>query len=1418
MTKSKFRKGTSFLLAMVMCLSTFLGIGTTTAFAAGEQADVYMISFPRDGDANYGGEWGHPNLSYMNGWSSGKSSYTTIRAMNSYEGNICYCIEPGVSQNTGDSFTAWDENFWDNYPSDYNQTISGNEIKQWIGRILEYGYTDQISLNWRSQNDGGDSLAYAVATQLLIWETVVGERDGSFGKVSTGGCNAVLESVSTEHPLYSQIMSYYRSIEGSVQNHTVLPSFCAESAGGAEQIELEWDGTQYTAVLKDTNGVLDNYSFTADTTGFSFSVSGNKLTITAAEAPEGSVTIIAAKNHSQRRGVITWTDGAKGPSGGTQDVVTYAQSINDPVSGYVKLKVSYGSAKIVKTSEDGNVSGISFTITGEGVNQTIQTDKNGEFQMDNLKPGIYTVAEQNYDKYEPQESRRVTVVSGQTATVTFSNILKRGDLAVYKNSEDGLNEGITFHLYGTSLSGQAVDEYAITDSDGIAYFGDVLIGSGYTLEEVDTPNRYVVPDSQTTAIEWNTVTNKSFSNVLKRWNATVTKSDSETGTGQGDASLAGAVYGVYKGDQLIDTYFTDANGQFTTDYYVCGNDWTIREISPSEGYLLDDTVYEVGASASLYTAEHNSVACDVIEQVIKGQIALIKHTDNGDTQLETPEEGAEFAVYLKSAGSYDAAKESERDYLTCDENGFAQTRQLPYGIYTVHQVSGWEGRELLDDFDVYIAEDGHTYRYLANNANFESHIKVIKVDAETGNAIPYAGAAFQIYRPDGSLITQTFTYPEVTTIDTFTTNAEGFLITPEALEYGSGYALVEVTAPYGYVLNTEPVYFDVTEDNSTEDNAVTVIEVTKANTAQKGVIKVYKTGEVFASAVVAEGVYQPVYEVRGLSGAVYEIRAAEDIYTLDGTLRCFAGEVVDTVTTDETGYAISKSLYLGKYNIQEVTAPEGMILNSEDHTAELVYAGQEIEITETSASFNNERQKVSVSIAKVMEQNEEFGIGMKGEITAVSFGLYAAEDMIAADGAIIPADGLLEIVSVDENGNAACKTDLPFGSYYLKELSTDSHYMLSDATYPVVFEYAGQEIALVEIKANDGNAIDNALLYGEVHGLKKDENGNGLNGALIGLFCSDETVFTADTAIRTTVSSEDGAFTFTGIPYGNWIVREIEAPAGYVMSDVSYPVTIDADGTVVEVEIINTVIRGNVQLTKTDKDYPDNTLAGAEFEVYEDANGNKKLDGDDVLLGELQELSGGVYQMDSLVFGGYFVKETVAPQGFFLDDTAYYFEITENGKTVVVENEAGMGFINAAQTGNIRIEKTSEDKVVAGFTFKVEGTDICGNPFAREYVTDENGEIHIEGLRIGDYVISEVANAATEKYELPDAVTVTVLEGKTTVAKFYNKLIPEVPDIPKTGDETHTGLWGAVALIALAGVGVTGVLLYRDTKKKGGKR
>lgn len=1275
---------------------------------------------------------------------------------------------------------------------------------------MTYGWQGNASTSWMSGNpEHANQMGGYIATQLLVWETIVGERDSQFNHVDANaqGKNNVTEYISAEHPLRSQIFSQYSAIESAVKRHTMLPSFFSNTAD-AGAYELKWDGEKYSATLTDTNGVLGDYTFTSSTAGLNFSVSGSQLTITSSQALKGSVTVKAEKISAQRSGVVVWTDGVTG--GGTQDFATYGTTVSDQMVGYLNLEVKTGNMKLIKTSEDGKVEGISFTITDEGYNATKTTNSAGEIDITDLNPGVYTVTEQSIDKYEPQATQRVTIVSGQTATVTFNNVLKRGSLEVTKTSEDGLAEGMTFHLSGTSLSGLPVDEYAVTDSTGVARFENVLIGTGYVLEEVDTPIRYVVPDSQTAAIEWNEVTDKTVNNILKKFRVTVTKSDVETGTPQGDGSLAGATYGLYKGDTLIDSFTTDENGQFTTGYYICDSDWTIREINPSEGYLVDSTIHHVGAEPELYTIELNDTANDVTEQVIKGDIAIIKHTDDGETQIETPESGAEFQIYLKAAGSYDAAKDSERDVLVCDENGFAQSKKLPYGTYIVHQTKGWEGRELMDDFEVYIAQDGQTYRYLINNAAFESYIKVVKVDAETGVTIPYAGAGFQIYRPDGSKVEMTFTYPTPTTIDTFYTNAEGYLVTPEKLEYGSGYSLVEVQAPYGYVLDSTPVYFDVTQDASSEEGGVTVIEVTKPNMAQKGVIKVSKTGEVFSSVTESDGVYQPVYEVTGLPGAVFEITALEDIYTLDGTLRYSAGEVVDTITTGEDGTAQSQPLYLGKFQVKETGFPHGMVDTGENITeVELVYAGQEVEITETSTSFYNQRQKALVTLDKVLEQEETFGIGMNGEITAVTFGLYAKEDIPAADGSIIPADGLLEIVSVDENGQAMCKTDLPFGSFYLKELSTDSHYLLNGETFPFTFEYGGPSVAVVEIAANDGEAITNELIRGEIRGLKTDENGTGLSGAVIGLFQSDETEFTAENALATATSAEDGSFSFSNVPFGDWVLKELESPEGFILSDEAIPVTVEEDGQVVEISLVNERIYGSLRLTKVDKDYPDNKLTGAEFEVYRDTNGNKELDEGDELLGKLEETSTGIYELAHILYGGVFVKETKAPEGFLLDENAYYVEITEHGKIYEVENEAGKGFVNAAQTGSLRIEKTSSDGKVEGFSFRVTGA----NGYDQTFKTDKNGEIHIEGLRVGDYTVSEVSDGASASYVLPADKTVTILADKTTVAQMHN----ELRDTPKTGDESKPWLWMALMGVSAAGAATLGVLGYVNKRKKGNK-
>ena len=1414
MVKTKIKRAVSFVMATVLSLSAFMSIGTSTAFAAsGEKTEVYMVDFPRDGDANYDGVWGHSNLTLKNGWHTGSSTHTNLKAIGSYSGNIAYCIEPGVSLSSGQSMNKYDENYFNNITA--NGVISGDEIRLFIGRILQYGYRGTISTSWRSQNESAaNSIAHAYATQLLIWETVVGERDANFNHKAASGCSNVKDVINAKHPLRSKIMSYYNSMVSSVQNHTVVPSFCTKSSGSAKVNELEWNGSKYVATLTDSNGVLSNYAFKASISGVTFSTSGNKLTVSMDKAPSKEFTITASKKNGVRRGVVVWSEGKHSQNSSVQDVVTYAQEVSDPVSGYVKMKVSYGSCQIVKTSEDGKVDGINFTISGNGVNQTVTTANGGKFQLDNLMPGVYTVTEQSIDKYVPQEVHRVTVVAGQVATVNFNNVLKRGNLQVIKSSEDNLVEGVKFHLYGTSLAGIAVDEYAVTDKNGVATFKDVLISGStpYTLEEVDTAIRYVVPEKQTAPIQWKEVTNRDFTNILKKFSVTVTKSDREEGTAQGDAKLSGAVYGIYKGDTLVDKYVTDSEGQFTTKEYVCDSDWTIREITPSEGYLLDKTIHKVGAEPKLFTIEHNLVANDVTEQVMKGNIAIIKHTDDGETKIETPENGAEFEVYLKSSGSFEKADKDERDTIVCDENGFAQTKDMPYGVYTVHQTKGWEGREFMKDFDVFISQDGQTYRYLINNANFESYIKVVKVDAETGKTIPYAGAGFQIYDPAGNKVSMTFTYPTPTTIDTFYTDADGQLVTPEKLDYGKGYSLVEVQAPYGYVLDSTPVSFDVTEENSTQEGGITLIKVDKPNMAQKGTISVEKTGEVFFGVNVSgeedkDVIYQPVYKVKGLAGAVYEITADEDVITPDGTLRYHKGDVVDTVTTDEDGTAKSKELYLGKYTVVETKAPTGMVINKEKHSVELTYAGQDVAVTETATSFVNERQKVKISLEKILEQDETFGIGKNDEIKNISFGLYAKEDVVSSSGTAIPADGLIEIITLDENGAATANTDLPFGSYYVKEIATDEHYILSDTQYPFTFEYAGQDTETVEIKVNDGKPIENKLIYGSVSGKKIDENGEALGGALIGIFKADETEFTKEHAIMTATSEKDGSFSFAKVPYGKWIVKEIEAPEGFVLDDTSYEVNIGENEQVIEVEITDEYIHGNIELTKVDADYPDNKLTGATFEVYKDVNGDGKLDDGDELIGNLEETAIGIYEMKELLYGKYLVRETKAPEGFVLDKGVYSVFIEKDETTYKVENKAGVGFINEAMKGNLKIKKTSSDGKVEGFTFRVTGV----NGYDSTFTTDKNGEISVDGLRIGEYTVSEVSDNVSAGYILPADKKVTVKVGETVEIEMHN----ELRDTPKTGDDRKTGLWVALAGASALGIVATVVASKRKKKKEG---
>ena len=551
--------------------------------------------------------------------------------------------------------------------------------------------------------------------------------------------------------------------------------------------------------------------------------------------------------------------------------------------------------------------------------------------------------------------------------------------------------------------------------------------------------------------------------------------------------------------------------------------------------------------------------------------------------------------------------------------------------------------------------------------------------------------------------------------------------------------------------------------------------------------------------------YQPIFSVGNLEGAVYEITAAEDIYTLDGTLRASKGEVVDTVTTGKDGTAKSKELYLGKYEVKEVTAPFGFVLNEEIHAVELVYAGQEIAVTETATGFVNERQRVEIDLVKALEIDKDYGVGENGELADVTFGLYAAEELTAADGKTIPADGLIEVIFLNENGHGKAISDLPIGSYYVQEIKTNAAYLTSDTKYPVNFEYAGQDTATVHITANEGNAIENKLIYGSVSGKKSDEDGKALGGAVIGIFKVGTTEFTKENAIKTITSADDGSFSFAKVPYGTWVIREIESPKGFVLSEEEIPVTIGKVDEVVEIELVNFYITGKIELTKVDEDYPENKLTGAVFEVYADKNGDGKLDKDDELLGTMGEVEKGVYQMGDLRYGKYLVREKTAPEGFVLDEGVYGVSIEENGKTYAVENKAGVGFINTAQKCSLKIVKTSSNGKLDGFSFRVTGTD-----YDQTFKTDKNGEIFIEGLRIGEYTVSEVSDNASAGYILPADKQATVKVGATTIVQMHN----ELRDTPKTGDDFNPALWVSLAAVSLIGAGVLGVVGFKSRKKK----
>lgn len=1082
-----------------------------------------------------------------------------------------------------------------------------------------------------------------------------------------------------------------------------------------------------------------------------------------------------------------------------------------------------GTITINKTSEDGYNGDRTFVVWTEdekasnyGKTYTLKTTGDGTvtsewlpvYNMDNQKI-LYHIKETNIpSRYKTPAEQTTYLTKDLSTSLTFDNKPVLGSFEVHKASEneDGSFDpvaGIEFNVVVTSnipadnKQIQKGKSWTITtDANGIAKLKDKPVyykdANGvdqkvqYSITEVDPDVKYVIPATAVITLNADDTVNVNgeklpfvkVDNILKKFTVELIKTDAETVTPQGDATLEGAIYGIYRDGALVETYSTDANGYFKTKEYVCGN-YTVKEITPSKGYKLDETEHAVGAEAKNYTLEHNLIAMSVVEWSVKNHVSIIKTVDWGTVpsyEATEPEEGAEFQIYRKAAGSYENAKESERDTLVCDEYGFAQSKDLPYGVYIMHQTKAWEGAIKTSDWEVFISSEDAFYHWNIVNPIVRAHVKVEKRDAETGNLIPYEGAGFEIYDANGNKVVMTIPYPTVQSIDTFFTGADGTLITPEDLLYGK-YTLVEVQAPYGYVLDSTPVSFEITEDTIDEENSITLVWVEKRNTAQKGKISVTKTGDIFTT-VKSDGTrYTPTFASGNLSGAKFEVIAAEDIVTLDGTIRARKGDVVANLTTDSDGYAESGLLYLGKYDVIETEAPKGYLLNATAQSVELTYAGQTIEVLDTAnKDFDNKYQRVEITLSKVMEKDDLFGIGTNDEYKAVRFGLYADEELTAADGEKIPKDGLISELYLNENQTATFAEKIPFGNYYVKEIATDEHYILNGEKHLVTFEYAGQDVATVTI---DCGTFVNDIKRGTIRGHKLSAlNGKELEGAVFGLYTTDQTVISAETAIMVAESDKNGYFEFTEVPYGKYIIHEIEAPTGYILNGAIFYATVSKNEEVVTFDLTNqpTV----VEVSKID-------VYGKELK-----GAIMQLVAEDGTVVEIWVSDGTNHVVYELPVGTYTLKETYAPDGYVIaaDIT---FTLDEWGK--VTSEDVSV----SVSDDNHPIVTMVDDTTKVEFSKKsITGTNEL--PGAVLQVIDENGKVidewtstnevhYVEALLIAGktYRLHEVY--APNGYVIAEDITFTVSEdGKVDKVEMIDDTTKvELSKKKLTGEEELPG-------------------------------
>ena len=1052
---------------------------------------------------------------------------------------------------------------------------------------------------------------------------------------------------------------------------------------------------------------------------------------------------------------------------------------------------------------------------GDLVKENLTTDTNGATVLKNLYLGTYIVKEKQAPTgfYNGGEEKTVTLsYAGQNVDVvfsetTFTNDRQKVEVMVTKQDEDTENplDGGIFGLYAasdiTNVDGTVIVkkgtliQKATTGADGTAKFtADLPLGFSYDVKEVQAPEGYVrnTDDIYTFAFSYTNdkEAKQTFKHTFKNKRVTakisLQKQDKETkkAVPQGDATLEKAVYGlyaredivhpdgatgvIYKAGEQVATLTTDKNGQASVNGLYLGN-YYAKEITPPTGYLADEEEHDLVCNYGGDLVAEVNRECLSLEQVMKQPFQIIKAANNGKTDADLLK-GAGFTAYLVSSlkvkedGSYDfdSAKpvvigENGATEIFTDEKGYACSIAIPYGTYIVRETTTPHNYTPVDDFTVRITENNpnqpQTWRVLLDD-EFEAKLKIIKQDDETKKPVLQKNTEFKIYDLDHKkYVEQVTTYPTTVKHKSYFTDEQGYLILPQNLKIGN-YRIEEVNAPFGYTLNEN--YYEVTVDSNTAyqmdgTSGDVIIEAVYENHPVKGELTIVKKGEVL------DGFKDDfTYQTENLEGAEFEIYAAEDIYTADfqkddngnRILEYAAGTLVKTVTTDKDGKAVLKNLPLGSYKIVEKTAPDGFVLNGEAQTITFSYKDQETPVIEQTATFENERQKVEISVVKQDADTEK-------AVAGAEFGLYAKNDMEAHGTVIVKADTLLGKAVSGEDGKAVFTQDLPFGEYYIKELAAPDGYVSSDEVLEVKAEYQGQDVKVVQLSSVFKNQPTKVVVS------KSDlTTGVELSGATLTVLDKDGNV------VDTWKSVKGEQHLIERLTVGEtYTLREEMAPYGYLKAE-EITFTLEDTGEIQKVEMKDDVPTGTIIINKNgeflDKvtaldsvggwishlfQYVTGSLKDVTFEVYalEDV---KSADGEsedyykkDELVATITTDDTGIAKISGLPLGKYYVKEKATVDGFVLDDEAREIDLTYRDQDTA-EVTYSADWQNNRQKAEVEVVKKEKDsdRVLEGAVFA-----LC----AKEDITGTDGKVILKADTVIEELATDKEGKLTFKADLP---------------------------------------------------------------------